>query len=77
MKDTLIRIGTYIANRAKEISTWQSLILVLAAFGTTFSEEQKLAILAIGMFIAGLLGAAFPDRIGANTRSTDEKESKP
>lgn len=79
MNDTVCRIVTYLGNRLREPSTYPALILVLTASGAAFTEEQRAAIMAVGMFAAGLIGAALPDRVGKkNDRASDpptEKES--
>ena len=69
----LERLMTYLAARAREASTWQALIVVLTAFGTQLTEDQKMAVLTVGLAVAGLLGAIFPDRIGKpQSRTTDQ-----
>lgn len=67
------RILRYIANRLKELSTYPALVLVLSACGVAISPEQKEVIIAVGMGLAGLIGAALPDRLGHNSRQDDPK----
>lgn len=72
MNDTACRIVAYLGNRLREPSTYPALILVLTASGAAFTEEQRAAIMAVGMFAAGLIGAALPDRVGKrNDRAED------
>lgn len=54
-------IGRYVAARVTEPSTWRGLVLVLTAVGAQISPEQGEAIIAIGLFGAGLIGAGLPD----------------
>lgn len=71
-KENWKRFTCYLAGRAREASTWQALIVVLTAFGTQLTEDQKVAVLTLGLGVAGALGAIFPDRIGpTQSRSTD------
>lgn len=75
--ETWKRFTCYVAARLREMSTWQALIVVATAFGAQFSEDQKAAILSIGLGVAALLRAVFPDRIGSQqSRSTDQGETK-
>lgn len=52
----------YILDRAKEPSTWRGLILVLTALGIPIAPQLSDAIIATGLAVAGLVGAATPDR---------------
>ena len=52
----------YMMARLKEPSTYRGLVFCLTAFGVALSPEQTKAILMIGLFIAGLLGATTPDK---------------
>lgn len=77
MNDTICRVAAYIGARLKEPSTYPALILALTAGGAVLSAEQREAIMAIGMFAAGLIGAALPDRVGKkNDRVTDPPTQK-
>lgn len=51
----------YILERAKETSTWRGLVLLATAIGVTLTPEQKEAVIALGLAIAGALGAFTPD----------------
>lgn len=71
------RFIEYAKARARETSTWQALILIATAFGVKFSEDEKAAVLAIGLGVAGLLSAIFPDRVGnPQSRSTDQGDKQ-
>jgi hypothetical protein len=77
MRETLKTITWYIAARARETSTWQALILIATAAGIQMTEEQKAAVVSVGLAIAGALSVFFPDRLGKpQSRSTDEGEAK-
>jgi hypothetical protein len=51
----------YIAARGKEASTWRGLILILTSAGLVIKPELAEAIVAVGLLLAGAVGAAFPD----------------
>lgn len=51
----------YLLDRMKEPSTWRGLVLVVTSCGIALKPDQIEAISFIGLFIAGLLGAATPD----------------
>ena len=55
-------LKSYLLARAGEPSTWRGLILVATAADTVLSEDQKEAIVTLGLFLAGAIGALFPDR---------------
>ncbi len=71
MNDSLQKALAYIAARFKEPSTYVSVALILTAFGRLISPEQQNAIMIIGLFLAGLIGAVLPDRLKQNTRASD------
>lgn len=52
----------YLIARAKEASTWRGIVLIATACGAVLSPEQQEAIIAGGMLLAGLIGAAVPDK---------------
>ena len=52
----------YILERAKEPSTWRGLVLVLTAAGVPLAPGMSEAIISIGLALAGLIGAATPDK---------------
>ena len=51
----------YFIDRFKEPSTWRGVVLVITAFVTALTPEQKEAIIAIGVFLSGALGIATKD----------------
>lgn len=51
----------YIIDRLAEPSTWRGLVLVITAFGVKINPEQIEAIVFVGLFIAGMLGAVTKD----------------
>ena len=52
----------YIMARLSEPSTYRGIVMCLAAFGILISPEQIEAIIFIGLFIVGILGATTPDK---------------
>jgi hypothetical protein len=52
----------YILDRAKEPSTWRGLVLILTAIGVPMAPAMADAVVAAGLAVAGLIGAALPDR---------------
>ena len=52
----------YLNKRLSEPSTWRGGILLLSAFGITLMPEQIEAIIAVGLFLAGIIGALMPDK---------------
>ena len=52
----------YILDRAKEASTWRGVILMLTAVGVPVAPAMADSIVAAGLAIAGLVGAAMPDK---------------
>ena len=71
------RILCYLAARMREFSTWRDGIIILTALGYHFTPEQSQAVLTIGLLAAGVLGAAFPDRLGGATRADDQPKGPP
>lgn len=63
MKEKSKRIYHYLLTQLSEPSTWRGIILVLTGCGAMFSEELKEGIMAMGVLIAGLIGAAVPDKL--------------
>jgi hypothetical protein len=43
----------FFLNRLKEPSTWAGLLMVSAAFGLDFTDQQQIAITALGVALAG------------------------
>ena len=57
-----MKINTqYLLDRAKEPSTWRGVVLIVTSCGIALRPEQIEAISFVGLFIAGLLGAATKD----------------
>ncbi|MEY8688314.1 MAG: hypothetical protein AB9M53_00360 [Leptothrix sp. (in: b-proteobacteria)] len=56
-------VRAYLLARLSEASTWRSLVLIASSCGATIRPEHTEAIIAAGLLIAGLLGAALPDSI--------------
>ena len=52
----------YLLARLQEPSTWRGLVLIATAAGAVLSPDQQEAIIAGGLLVSGLLGAALPDR---------------
>lgn len=66
--DRLKAAFQYALGRFKEASTWRGLIGIAAAFpvvsGYVDSTEEQAAVIAVGLLLAGIVGAAFPDKKG-------------
>lgn len=75
--DTIWKLLHYVRDRLKEPSTYPAMILVLSAIGHTLAPEQKEAVMVIGIFIAGMIGAILPDRINKQTRADDPEQTLP
>lgn len=52
----------YLLDRMREPSSWRGLTLLLTALGVPLAPGVSDAIIAIGLGIAGLIGAVVPDR---------------
>ena len=63
MNARLQNLLSYLVARMGEGSTWAGLVLILTAAGITLNAEQRDAITAVGLGIAGLIRAAFPDKV--------------
>ena len=53
---------TYVRARLGEPSTWRGLVLVAIALGAHISDDQKDAIIEIGLWLAGVIGVVTPDK---------------
>lgn len=51
----------YLLNRLAEPSTWRGLVMVATSFGVLVKPEQIEAIVFVGLFIAGMMGAVTKD----------------
>lgn len=56
----------YLVEKLKEPSTWKGLIWIVTAFGLVLEPEQKEAVAAFGMTLAGLIGV-FVEKGNAHT----------
>ena len=75
--ETFWKVLYYIRDRLKEPSTYPAIVIALTACGAHFTADQKTLVMEIGFFVAGLIGAALPDRIGKNTRADDPEATHP
>lgn len=58
----------YILARLQEPSTWRGLVLIASALGAALSPDQQEAIVTGGLLLAGLIGAAVPDKSSPENR---------
>lgn len=58
----------YILARLQEPSTWRGLVLIASALGAALSPDQKEAIVTGGLLLAGIIGAAVPDKSSKENR---------
>jgi hypothetical protein len=58
----------YLISRALEPSTWRGLVLIASALGAALSPDQKEAIVTGGLLLAGIIGAAVPDKSSPENR---------
>lgn len=58
----------YILARLQEPSTWRGLVLIASALGAALSPDQQEAIVTGGLLLAGLIGAALPDKSSKENR---------
>lgn len=56
------KVITFVADRAKERSTWLGLTGILSAFGVVLAPEQVEAISVAGIAIAGLIATFTKDK---------------
>ena len=52
----------YLITQLQEPSTWRGLVLIATACGAVISPDKQEAIVTVGLMVAGLIGAAFPDK---------------
>lgn len=55
-------LKTYLLDRCREPSTWRGVVLVATALGASLSPEATEAIVTVGIGLAGVIGAAVPDK---------------
>ena len=63
MNARLQAIFAYIVARANESSTWQGVVLVITATGIHLRQDMITAISIVGVGLAGMVGAVFPDKL--------------
>lgn len=52
---------TYLIDRMREPSTWRGLTLLLTAIGVPLAPGVADAVIALGLAVAGFIGAVTPD----------------
>jgi len=58
----------YLVSRLQEASTWRGLVLIATACGAPLCPDQQEAIVTAGLLVAGLIGAAVPDKSSPENR---------
>lgn len=53
---------SYLLDRMREPSSWRGLTLLLTAIGVPLAPGVADAVIAVGLAVAGLIGAVAPDR---------------
>jgi hypothetical protein len=79
MKDDMYKALAYIAARLKEPSTYPAFMLLVSSIGHWASADtltQQQVFMDAGLFLAGLIGAVLPDRMGKNSRVDDKPEGE-
>jgi hypothetical protein len=61
-REKLRSLKCYVGDRLREASTWRGFTLIAAALGASVSPDKAEAIVILGLFISGAVGAMFPDR---------------
>ena len=61
-------VMNYILARLQEPSTWRGLVLIVSALGAALSPDQQEAIVTGGLLLAGIIGAAVPDKSSKENR---------
>jgi len=57
-----LQMRAYLLARAQEPSTWRGIVMISTALGAALSPDQQEAIVAGGLLVAGLIGAAAPGK---------------
>jgi hypothetical protein len=65
----------YLLHRLKEPSTWRGLILVATSAGVLVSSAMAEDIIAVGVGLAGILGAVLPDALDGNQAAEKNRQS--
>jgi hypothetical protein len=55
-------LKAYIKARLREPSTWRSLVYICTGLGIPIAPQMAEAIVAVGLVLAGTIGATTPDR---------------
>lgn len=63
MNPRLRKVLNYILDRFGEPSTWRGVTLIASALGAYISPDKMELIIAIGLFVSGLVGVAFADKL--------------
>ena len=56
------KVLDYVMARLNEAATWRGLVVIATALGAKLAPTHFEAIVTGGLFLAGLIGAALPDR---------------
>ncbi len=62
MSIDLYAMRDYIIARLQEPSTWRGLVLAITGLGAAINPDLREAIVTLGLLVAGLIGAALPDK---------------
>ena len=74
--ETIYRLLAYVRDRLKEPSTYPALALILTGIGHyAVPPEMQAALITLGMFVAGMVGAVLPDRFNKNSRASDPEKT--
>lgn len=65
----------YIARRLKEPSTWRGLIMVATSAGVFISSAMAEDIIAVGVGLAGIVGALLPDALDGNKSAEENRQT--
>lgn len=53
---------SYLIARLREASTWRGLVMLATAVGLKVEPQVADSIIAVGIAVAGAVGAVFPDK---------------
>lgn len=65
----------YLIRRMREPSTWRGLILAATSAGVLISSAVAEDIIAVGVGLAGILGAVLPDALDGNKAAEKNRQS--
>lgn len=54
------QLQRYVISRLKEASTWRGIVLIVTSLGLVPTTQAE-GVLQIGLAVAGVIGALFPD----------------